>query len=129
MVEFIKGILRWIILAIIIILIIVLLYNISNASSKKSRTNNNYESGTRVIKKTKDKNKETETTKESTTESETTTETTSTDKELAVLEETHDEVSTPDTASNSGITVFLGVFTLAGTTYYLLINNNIIKSL
>lgn len=120
MVEFIKGILRWIILAIIIILIIVLLYNISNASSKKSKTNNSLSSGVKVVDKTEDKEKNNEnknTTKEST------------DKELAILEKTPEEVSTPDTASNSGITVFIGVFTLAGTTYYLLRKSNIIKSL
>lgn len=116
MVEFIKGILRWIILAIIIILIIVLLYNISNASSKKNKTNNSLSSGVKVVDKTEDKEKEKNTED-------------STDKELAVLETTPEEVSTPDTASNSGITVFIGVFTLAGTTYYLLKKTNIIKSI
>ena len=117
MVEFLKGIIKWIILAIIIILIIVLLYNISNRASKKAKVNNNYESGIKVVEKNKNKEK----IKEQET-------TTSTDKELAILEETHDEVSTPDTANNSGITVFLGVFTLAGTTYYILRKRNIIKN-
>lgn len=121
MVEFLKSIIRWIILAIIIILIIVLLYNISNASSKKTKTNNNLSSGVKIVDKTKDKEKENE--KESETSS------TSTDKELSILEETHDEVSTPNTANNSGITVFLGVFTLAGTTYYILRKSNIIKAI
>ena len=118
MVELLKSIIRWVILAVIIILIIVLLYNISNRASKKAKVSNNYESGVKVI----DKNKNKEKTKEQET-------TTSTDKELAILEETHDEVSTPNTASNSGLTVFLGVFTLAGTTYYLLRKSNVIKSL
>ena len=124
MVEFLKGIIKWIILAIIIILIIVLLYNISNRAGKKAKVNNNYESGIKVVEKNKnkEKTKEDETSKEKET-------TTSTDKELAILEETHDEVSTPDTASNSGLTVFLGVFTLAGTTYYLLRKSNVIKSI
>ena len=49
-------------------------------------------------------------------------------QDLAVLEENNNqEVTTPDTASFSGISVFLGVAILGGTTYYLLKKTEVIK--
>ncbi len=121
MVEFIKGILRWIILAIIIILIIVLIYNIANASSKKSTKNTSLSSGVTTVEPTNKKNKTNNNSSSSSSSS-------SSDRDLAVLEENkNQEVTTPDTASFSGISVFLGVAILGGTTYYLLKKTEVIK--
>ena len=113
MVEFIKSILRWIILAIIIILIIVLIYNIANTSSKKASKNSNLSSGVRTVEPSNKKNK--------TNNNNSSSSSSSSDRDLAVLEENaNQEVTTPDTASFSGISVFLGVAILGGTAYYLL---------
>ena len=122
MVEFIKSILRWIILAIIIILIIVLIYNIANASSKKASKNSNLSSGVRTVEPSNKKNKTNNNNSSSSSNSN------SSDRDLAVLEDnTNQEVTTPDTASFSGISVFLGVAILGGTTYYLLKKTEVIK--
>ena len=123
MVEFIKSILRWIILAIIIILIIVLIYNIANASSKKVSKNSSLSSGVRTVEPSNKKNKTNNNSSSSSSSS-----TDSSDKDLAVLEDnTNQEVTTPDTASFSGLSVFLGVAILGGTTYYLLKKTEVIK--
>lgn len=122
MVEFIKSILRWIILAIIIILIIVLIYNIANASSKKVNKNSSLSSGVRTVEPSNKKNKTNNNSSSSSSSS------SSSDRDLAVLEDnTNQEVTTPDTASFSGISVFLGVAILGGTTYYLLKKTEVIK--
>ena len=124
MVEFIKSILRWIILAIIIILIIVLIYNIANASSKKVNKNSSLSSGVRTVEPSNKKNK----TNNNNSSSSSSSNSASSDRELAVLEDnTNQEVTTPDTASFSGISVFLGVAILGGTTYYLLKKTEVIK--
>ena len=116
MVEFFKGILRWIILAIIIIIIIVLIYNISNASSKNNTTNS-LSSGVKVVEPG---NKKKTTTEEK--------ENNNNNNDILPLEgDTKEEVYTPDTASFSGISVFLGVLILGGTTYYIIKKSNIIK--
>ncbi len=115
MVEFLKGLVKWIIVIAIIVLLLFFFYRYSKKEAEKRKINSDLEINESVNSKTKKQTKqEIETNKE--TNSETTTS----------IEETktNEVVETPDTASNTGITLFVGLFIIGCASCYVIRKSN-----
>ena len=103
MVDLIKTIIKWVIVALLFILLISFLAKLSNRSSKntnKPLTN----TGVRTIKKNN---------------TDTTNNTNISNSNNTVNEDTPKEVNTPDTASSATKEIIIGLIILGGTTYYI----------
>lgn len=119
MVEFLKGLVKWIIVIAIIVLLLFFFYRYSKKEAEKRKINSDLEINESVNSKTKKQTKqEIETNKE--TNSETTTETTTSIEET----KTNEVVETPDTASNTGITLFVGLFIIGCASCYVIRKSN-----
>lgn len=103
MLDFLRSILKWIILGIIILLLLIFIVKMANKNDNKKNINNNYDSGIHTIKSN---------TNELTEEIIKTEETPKEETETTIV------VDAPDTASHPGIYMSLGMILLGtGITY------------